>query len=174
MTHRVLFVDDESHVTEGLYRALRKEPYEVLSAHSAADALKLLAHVPVDVVVADEKMPGMSGSELLAEVRRRYPDTVRMILTGHATLEAAVRAINEGEIYRFFTKPCDAVDLAVTIRRALEHQAALAEARRLMEVIRTQASEFERLERLYPGITKVKRDAEGAVILEEQPQDISR
>jgi len=174
MTYRVLFVDDEPNVTEGLKRALRNEPFEILTAVSAAEGLSLLAQEPIDVVVADEKIPGMSGSEFLAQVRRDYPDTIRMILTGHATLEAAILAINEGRIYRFFTKPCNAADLAITIRRALEHKEAVAQAQRLMEVVKRQSYELERLERLYPGITKVNRDAEGAIILEDQPQDVPR
>ncbi|MCR4438165.1 MAG: response regulator [bacterium] len=130
MGHRVLFVDDEPHVLAALRRSLRKEPYELLCATSAAEALRLIATVPVDVVVSDEQMPGMSGSELLAEVRRRHPDTVRMMLSGKATLEGAIRAINDGAIYRFFIKPCDEVDLATTIRHALEHKDLVEENRR--------------------------------------------
>lgn len=129
MAHKVLFVDDEPHVLAALRRALRKEPYQVRCASSAAEALALMAQIAVDVVVSDEQMPGMSGSELLAEVRRRYPDTVRMMLSGKATLEGAIRAINDGEIYRFFTKPCNELDLATTIRHALE-QKDLVEANR--------------------------------------------
>jgi two-component system probable response regulator PhcQ len=73
----------------------------------------------VDVVISDEKMPGMSGSEFLSLVRQEYPDTIRIILTGYGSLESAIRAINEGEIYRLFTKPCNVIDLAITIRLAL-------------------------------------------------------
>jgi two-component system probable response regulator PhcQ len=107
MPRRVLFVDDEPHVTESLKRALRKEPYEVLSANSADEALEVLARQPVDVVISDEKMPGMQGSEFLAVVCKQYPETIRIIMTGHGSIEAAIRAINEGEIYRFLTKPCN-------------------------------------------------------------------
>jgi len=85
MARKVLFVDDELHVTEGLKRALRKEPYEIMSANSADKALEILARQPVDIVVSDEKMPGMSGSEFLTVVCRKYPDTIRIILTGHAS-----------------------------------------------------------------------------------------
>ncbi len=130
MAHKVLFVDDEPHVLAALRRTLRNEPYQVLCASSAAEALALMAETPVDVVVSDEQMPGMSGSELLAEVRRRYPDTVRMMLSGKATLEGAIRAINDGEIYRFFTKPCNELDLATTIRHALEQKDLVEENRR--------------------------------------------
>src|ERR1700729_1143847 len=95
-TATILFVDDEHHVTDGLFRVMRCLPVELLSATSAASALEILKTVHVDVVVSDEQMPGMSGSAFLAQVRRQYPHTIRIILSGQASLEAAVRAINEG------------------------------------------------------------------------------
>ena len=132
MENKILLVDDEVNVRRAVQRALRKEPYEILCASSGQEALDLLTRHSVEVVVSDEKMPGMSGSELLASVASRYPDTVRIMLTGQASLEAAVRAINKGEIYRFLTKPWDGVDLVVTIRQALRLQQILAEGRRLV------------------------------------------
>lgn len=173
MSPRVLFVDDEPHVTEALKRALRKEPYEVLTAQSAAEALQVMAEAPAEVVIADEKMPGMSGSEFLRLIRQHYPDTIRMILTGHATLDAAIRAVNEGEIYRFFTKPCNDADLVVTIRHALERQQLFLKARELLGVVRSQTAELDQLEQLYPGISKVKRDEQGVIVMEEPPPGIS-
>jgi CheY-like chemotaxis protein len=103
-TATVLFVDDEPNVTDGLKRALRREPYEFLTATSGAAALKILEGQYVDVVVSDEQMPGMSGSVFLSTVRKQFPHTIRMILSGQASLEAAVRAINEGQVHRFFLK----------------------------------------------------------------------
>jgi EAL domain-containing protein (putative c-di-GMP-specific phosphodiesterase class I) len=116
---RVLFVDDEPAVMRALSLAVRKEPYEIRTAVSGHAALELFAEAPFDVIVSDERMPGMSGSDLLSQVRERYPSTVRIILSGQATLEAAVRAINGAEIYRFLMKPCPAEEIAVTIREAL-------------------------------------------------------
>ena len=121
MGHKVLFVDDQPNVIEGLKRVLRKEPYEILSASSAAEALDIMSQQPIDVVVSDEKMPGMSGSEFLFLVSQKYPDTVRMLLTGQASLDATIRAINQGEIYHCFTKPCNEADIATTIRQALKY-----------------------------------------------------
>jgi len=122
MSPIILLVDDEPNVTHALIKTLRVEAYETLSATSAEEALQILAREPIDVVVADEQMPGMSGSQLLAAVCRDYPDTVRIILTGQASLEAAVRAINEGEIFRFLEKPCDGQELADTIHQALQQR----------------------------------------------------
>lgn len=172
-SHKVLIVDDERAITELLQDVLSTEPYELLSAGSAEEALELLKREPVDVVVSDEMMPGMSGSEFLSIVRRQYPDTIRMILTGHANLEMAIRAINEGEIYRFFRKPCNVFDLAITIRQALQQKALMAEAFRLLKMARRQKRTIEALERKYPGITKVKKDSTGEILLDDDtlPQD---
>lgn len=101
MPYKILLVDDEPHVTEALRRTLHTEPYEILSANSANEALQIPAREPVTVVISDERMPGMRGTEFLARVYRDYPETIRIMLTGHANLELAMRAINEGQIYRF-------------------------------------------------------------------------
>jgi len=118
----VLLVDDEPLITTTLKRVLRKEPYDICTANSGAEALQILARKPVDVIVSDERMPGMSGSEFLAVARQQYPDTARIILTGQANLEAAIRAINEGAICRFLTKPCKEDDLTLAIGEALRQK----------------------------------------------------
>ena len=139
MSHTVLLVDDEPHVLEGLTRVLRKEPYEILTANSAVEAAELLEDNGVDLIVSDEEMPGMSGTEFLARVARDYPDIVGIVLTGHPSLPAALRAINEGKVYQFFTKPCNEIDLAITIRRALEQKDLEAKSRELLEVTKRQS-----------------------------------
>ena len=172
MDHKILVVDDDPTFISLVTEAFLREPYRVLSSSSAKDALELLAAQPVDVVVSDEKMPGMTGSEFLARVRKQYPETVRMILTGHASLEAAIRSINEGEIYRFFTKPCNIFDLAITIRHALQHQELIRENQKLLAVVKRQHDFLERLEREYPGITKVRRGRKGEIILNEEAEEL--
>lgn len=166
MTHKILLVDDEPHVLDGLKRILRKEDYEVLKAESAEKALELLAQEPVDAVISDEKMTGMCGSEFLAHVYQRYPETIRIILTGHADLEVALKAINLGHIYRFLVKPINEMELKVTIRQAIQHKKLITESHRLLNTVRHQKALIQELERENPGITKVKRDEIGAVILD--------
>jgi len=164
--YKILIVDDEPHVTEALKRALRREPYEVLSVNSASAGLKVLATNDISVVVSDEQMPNMSGSEFLAEVRRKYPDTIRMILTGQASIEAAISAINEGEVYRFFTKPCNAVDLKVTIRHAIQQKKLMHQMRLLLHKYQKQVAAIEELEDSNPEILQLKTDADGAILVE--------
>ncbi len=101
----VLLVDDEPMVLAGLQRSLFGR-YPVLTATSGEQALALMAKQPIAVVISDMRMPGMDGASFLAQVQARFPDTVRMLLTGYADLDTAVAAVNEGAIFRFLHKPC--------------------------------------------------------------------
>ena len=159
MPPKILIVDDQPVVLDVLKNALSRGPYTVKCAQSASEALQLMENEQVDVVISDERMPGMPGSEFLSLVRQRYPTTVRIILTGHASLESAIRAINEGEIYRFLTKPCNYRDLHDTVQAALAHRAKGIQSER-------HYSFLEDLEKEAPGITRVKRDAQGVVIID--------
>ena len=167
MQHTILIIDDEPTVRAVLRDALSREPYVILSAGCAEEALPILERKEVDVVISDEKMPGMSGTEFLAVVRKKYPDSIRMILTGHASLESAVRAINEGEIYRFFTKPCNVLDVALSVRKALQQRDLTKESQRLLRLQEHQFAIFKNLERQYPGITRVNRDAKGEILIDD-------
>jgi DNA-binding NtrC family response regulator len=163
----ILLVDDEPNVTDALKRALRREPYEILTAISGPAALELLERHHVDVVISDEQMPGMSGSVFLSAVRKQFPHTIRMILSGQASLEAAVRAINEGEVYRFFLKPCNPVDLAFTVQQALAHKRLEEQSRRLLREYQKQASTLARLEHHSQEIMNLDTDEQGAVVVDE-------
>jgi DNA-binding NarL/FixJ family response regulator len=124
----VLVVDDEPSVTRGIELALRHTPFEILTANSADSALTLLREHSVQVVVSDERMPGMSGIELLTLVRAEFPSAARIMLTGHATVDVASRAINEGRIAFFLQKPCPAEDLIEAISTALTARPDSAQA----------------------------------------------
>ena len=108
---RILIVDDEENVCHALRRSLRKEGYELFFGHEPAEGLEVLKKQPVDMVISDHLMPNMTGLEFLKLVRDRYPDVMRLILTGHADMQTAIDAINQGAIYRFLTKPWDDTDL---------------------------------------------------------------
>ncbi len=139
----VLLIDDDENVLNGLARALRKEPYQLLTTRSGDEALLILKDHDVDVIVVDEIMPGISGGDVLAWAAENAPDTIRIMLTGNATTAIAIRAINEGQVYNFFTKPCDNLQLAVAIRKAIEHRALLTENRRLLDLNRRQFYELQ-------------------------------
>lgn len=167
MAHTILVVDDQQPVLDLLRETLRRESYQVFTAVSAEEALPILARQPIDLIISDEKMTGMSGTEFFTIVRKRYPDTVRIILTGHANLNSALRAINEGEVYRFFTKPCNLIELTVAVRQALQHKDLVKENQRLVDMVRKQSLSIKTMEKRYPGISKIKRDPGGAIIIDE-------
>lgn len=166
MNYKVLLVDDEKSVTAGLKRQLRGEPYQILEAASGAEALAILAQEEVDVVVSDEQMPGMPGSEFLTQVRRAYPDTIRIMLTGHASIESAVQAINEGGIYRYLLKPCSPFEMAATIRQGLEAKASKITLAGKMKDQLAKESLLAELEQAHPGISNVECDEDGAVVID--------
>lgn len=136
--HTVLFVDDEVNIQKALKRLLRQEPFEVITASRATEALELLERTPAQVVVTDQRMPETSGVELLAAVRSRYPSVVRMMLTGFTEMNVAVEAVNRGEIFRLITKPWNDDELKATLRQAFDHWDLTQEIKRLNQITREQ------------------------------------
>lgn len=167
MNARILFVDDDPNLIEALKRTLRKQPYEIFTALSAKDGLKLLDEQEIDVVVSDNDMPGMSGVEFLTRVRSAHPGTVRVMLTGRASLQSAIEAINEGEIFRFIVKPCDAGSLNRVLVQGVKHRKLLRYARKLLDKSRTQSRIIRNLETENPGITHLQTDGDGAIVIDD-------
>jgi EAL domain-containing protein (putative c-di-GMP-specific phosphodiesterase class I)/CheY-like chemotaxis protein len=117
----LLLVDDDVNVLASLHRLFRRDNYRVLTAVSPAEGFELLALHPVHVIVCDQRMPLMSGTEFLSKVKEMYPETVRIMLSGHTAVDAVLDSINRGSIYRFFTKPWDDDILREQIRQAFQH-----------------------------------------------------
>lgn len=133
MSEKVLFVDDDPHVLAGVQRQLRKA-FQVDSAQGAEEGLKALRqHGPYAVVVSDLRMPKMDGIQFLARVRELAPDTVRMMLTGYAEVEVAIQAVNEGNVFRFLTKPCDSDTLAKALESGLAQYRLVRAEKELLE-----------------------------------------
>lgn len=114
----LLLVDDEPNILNALTRLLRRENYHILAASSPLEAFDLLAKHPVQVILSDQRMPEMSGTEFFSRVRQLYPDTVRIVLTGYTDLDSVTGAINRGAIYKFLTKPWDDDQLREQVREA--------------------------------------------------------
>jgi DNA-binding NtrC family response regulator len=152
--HTVLIVDDEANVLRSLERTLRNEEYAMLTAGSAAEALDILETTPVDLIISDLGMPGMNGLELLKIVKEKYPAIARIVLTAQADTPTVLRAINEGEVYRFFTKPWDNEELKVSIQQTLKHFDFLRAAYKMMCRLKEQDRLIQDLEKHHPGITK--------------------
>ncbi len=167
MDNKILIVDDEQGVISALKRSLMEEDLTIYEANSGDEGLSILKETRVQLVISDERMPGMAGNEFLAAVKNIYPQTVRMMLTGHASIEAAMKAVNTGEIYRFFSKPWNDIELKLAIRSALEKFGLEEENRRLLKTVKRQAGELKQLEKIHPGISSIEKDEEGNLILPE-------
>jgi DNA-binding NtrC family response regulator len=151
----LLIVDDEVTILKALQRVVRDDGYRVLTAQNGEEALRLVASEAVDIVLSDIDMPaGMDGLELMVRLRRNYPAVVRLLLTGRATLAMAVGAINDGEVYRFMTKPWDIDELREVLRqsaaRAMQNRANQNESGAGDRTARLAA-----LEHAHPGISAV-------------------
>jgi CheY-like chemotaxis protein len=132
-THQrtLLLVDDEENIVSSLKRLLRRDGYHVVTANSGAQGLQRLAEHAVDVILSDQRMPGMTGVEFLRRAKELYPATVRMVLSGYTELQSITDAINEGAIYKFLTKPWDDERLRGHIAEAFSHKEMADENSRL-------------------------------------------
>jgi DNA-binding NtrC family response regulator len=169
---KVLFVDDDPNLLSGVRRALRHEPISILVADGAAVALGLLVSESVDIVVTDDRMPGMSGTEFLRLMRKEQPHILRILMTGHADFETAMRAINEGEVFRFLTKPCSLSDLLRALHSAMDQRELILENQRLVDLLRRRHADVRQLSGSIRDRT-VAREADGAIDLGDVFEDLS-
>jgi len=132
MTDRVLLlVDDEENILSALRRVFRRDGYQILSAGNGEEALQHCYQQEIGVILSDQRMPGMTGTEFLKKAREVRPDAVRMVLSGYTDFNTVTNAINEGDIFKFLVKPWDDDALRETVRAAFEHYGVVTENRRL-------------------------------------------
>ncbi|HAT31878.1 MAG TPA: two-component system response regulator [Janthinobacterium sp.] len=134
----LLCVDDEPNILSSLRRLFRAKGYRVLTAEGGAAGLLLLETEKVDLVISDMRMPEMDGAQFLAQVRQRWPEVIRLLLTGYSDIQSILDAINCGEIYRYITKPWDDNDIVLVVRHALERRVLEQEKLRLEELTQQQ------------------------------------
>lgn len=145
---RLLLVDDEVNVLKALQRVFRQENYKVLTANDATRGLEILEQEPVQLVISDYKMPGINGAEFLKRVKARFPNTIRIMLTGQADTGAVMGAVNEGAVYKFILKPWNDDDLRVTVALALEQQALMQKNKALQTESAQKSKEISALSKL--------------------------
>jgi len=130
---KILFVDDEINLLHGIQRSLRKV-FDIHTANGGEQGLIVMEREgPFSVVVSDMRMPGMDGSQFLAAVRKEWPDTVRVMLTGESDLDTTIAAVNEGNIFRFLTKPCPPETLALVVKSCVRQYQLVKSERELLE-----------------------------------------
>lgn len=143
--HTVLCVDDELNILHSLKRLLRRENYRLLTASSGAEALELLKRDEVHLVVSDQRMPDMSGTEFLSRVKDAYPDIMRIILTGYTEVDSITESINKGHIYKFFLKPWNDNTLKLEFRQALEQYDLIQANKRLDDTVVQQNKQLKEI-----------------------------
>lgn len=175
---KILCVDDEPNILSALRRTLTSFGYKVISAKSGQEGLKLLQRESVQLVISDMRMPGMDGVSFLEYVSVRWPDTVRVLLTGYSSLDSTIDAVNRGHVYCYIAKPWDDDDLKVTVSQALHHYDVVMENKRLADQVRAQQSqmleqqrEIEELKQRHPSLMSVERDSDGSISIGDDDEE---
>ena len=140
--HCLLIIDDEPNVCDSVHDLLRRE-FRVLKAHSAEEGYRLMQEEEVHIVMSDQRMPQITGVELLAKVKSKYPQAVRMLFTGFADLESIIAAINQGHIFGFLKKPWQPEVLEAAVRQAAAEYDRLTEAARERELLLEQIDNLQ-------------------------------
>lgn len=167
--HYILLVDDEQNILSTLSRLLRADDREIITAGDAHEALgKLKNNNGADLVISDNKLPNISGLDFLVKVKQLYPDTIRILITGYPDLESAIKAINNGQVYRFITKPWENEELKLTVRQALDYYDVLRDNRALLQIARQQADLLAAVQKKYPQVSKSELDKSGMYIIDEK------
>lgn len=141
----LLFVDDDRNALKALQRLFRGDEYHVHLAESAAAALEILGQHAIDLIISDMRMPQMDGVEFLTQAAERWPDTVRIILTGYSDIESTIAAINNAKIYSYCSKPWEDIELKILVNNALEQKRLREERQQLFEIIARQNQELKAL-----------------------------
>lgn len=130
--YNLLVIDDEVEITKSLHRQFRRR-YNVFSANSANDALPILEQENIQVVLSDQRMPGLTGIDFFSKIKNKYPDALKLILTGYTDIEAVIGAINEGQVFRYLTKPWKPIELELALEEAFDKYELITKNRRLMK-----------------------------------------
>jgi len=141
----LLFVDDEPNILKALKRLFRSPEYNILLAENGQAGLEILEQTPIDLILSDMRMPQMNGAEFLSRVAERWPDTIRILLTGFADLESTIIAVNKGKIYSYCSKPWEDNDLKILVHNALEQKRLRDERQQLFAIIESQNQELKEL-----------------------------
>jgi DNA-binding NtrC family response regulator len=162
--HTILVVDDEEFSIENIQRVLSDENYNVITVSNGQKGLDILKKHQVSMVISEYKIPLMNGLEFLEKVRIIYPDILTIMMTDHADIELAIKAINESGVYKFLLKPWDDIDFKNTIKKTLESLQVIKKRDGLIRKVKTHEATLKDLEKRYPGITKVERDEDGCIL----------
>src|SRR5437660_6350331 len=155
--HTLLVVDDEMDVCDSVHDLLRRE-FTVLRARSAEEGLKLMRENEVHIIMTDQRMPKVTGVELLKSIRAGHPQAIRMLFTGYADLDSVIAAINQGHIFKFLKKPWQPSDLEDAVREAAAEYERLVEHAETLELLRTELQHLrERITALEKEVQRLRK-----------------
>jgi YesN/AraC family two-component response regulator len=169
--HTILCVDDEENILNSLKRLLRKESYRLLTAPSGADGLKLLEENSVHLVISDQRMPQMDGTQFLAKVKEEYPDAIRIILTGYTNVDSITESINKGHVYKFLLKPWNDQSLKLEIKQALE-QYDLIQANKILH--KKVLKQNEELKTMNENLEALVSERTKQLVIQNRALELSR
>ncbi len=152
--HTLLVVDDEPDVADSVRDLLRRE-FNVLCAKSAEEGIQLMQNNEVQIIMTDQRMPKITGVELLAKIRQRYPHAVRMLFTGYADLDSIIAAINQGHVYGFLKKPWQPEELEAVVREAAAEYDRLVDHAERLHAVQTE------LEHLRERVAALEQEVQG-------------
>ncbi len=165
----VLVLDDDRELLFSIRQLFDLEPYEIFTTTHPFEALGVLSREPVKVVISDQRMPMVSGANFLKEVKDNFPDIIRILFTGHADTHSAEDAVNKGQVFAFFSKPCEPDTFIAAVRRGIAAYDAAVETRRVLEGVRTQKPAMARaLNDAKASLERLKRREAGAITPEQE------
>jgi len=141
----LLFVDDEPGVLKSLKRVFNEENYIIHTASNGNEALELLDKGKIHLIVSDHRMPGMTGAQLLRLIKQRWPEIIRIMLTGYADVQSIMGAVNEGAVYKFITKPWNDEDLRLTVSLALQQYVLIRENMKLRDLTKNRRKNLKHI-----------------------------
>jgi response regulator RpfG family c-di-GMP phosphodiesterase len=148
--HPILLVDDEPEILFSLQGLLRRE-FELFTANSGKEALEILAQHPIHVVMTDQRMPELTGAELVGRIKEEYPNAIRIVFTGYADIKAVIECINRGGLYRYITKPWDPDELVEVLHQAAAQYDLMAERKQLLRDLQDYVQSGQQLARQWRG-----------------------
>ena len=169
--HTIMCVDDEENILRSLKRLLRNEGYRQLNASSGEEALRILKKNEVHLVICDQRMSRMSGTEFMAIVKDNYPDTIRVILSGYTEVDSITESINKGHIYKFFLKPWNDQNLKLEIKQALEQYDLIQTNKNLSKKISEQN---EKLKSINENLEMLVKERTRELEIQNQVLELSR
>lgn len=169
--HTVLCVDDDKNILRSLIRLLRKENYRLLTASCGEEGLKVLEKNEVHMVISDQRMPNMSGTEFLAALKEKYPDVLRIILSGYTEVDSITESINKGHIYKFLLKPWNDENLKLEIKQALEQYDLIQANKKLHEKVVRQNNALKQINQ---NLEKLVLERTKTLEIQNQALELSR